>query len=113
MTRLAQQTCEACRADSPQATAEETAEYLKQTPGWAVIREDDINKLSKTYSFKDWGEAIAFTNQVGDLAEEYGHHPAVLTEWGRVTVKWWTHKIRGLHKNDFIMAAKSEELVGA
>jgi 4a-hydroxytetrahydrobiopterin dehydratase len=110
MTRLAQQTCEACRADSPQVTDEETSEYLKQTPGWVVVREDGINKLSKTYSFKDWNQAIAFTNQLGNLAEEHGHHPAITTEWGRVTVKWWTHKIRGLHKNDFIMAAKSEEL---
>jgi len=110
MSRLAQQPCEACRADSPQATPEETSEYLKQAPGWQVSNDDGINKLTKTYFFKDWNEALAFTNQVGALAEQEGHHPAILTEWGRVTVHWWTHKIRGLHKNDFIMAAKCEEL---
>ena len=110
MNKLAQQACEACRADSPQLTADEAADYLKRTPGWEITREHDINKLSKTYFFKNWKEAIEFTNQVGDLAEEQGHHPAILTEWGRVTVQWWTHKIGGLHRNDFIMAARSEEL---
>lgn len=110
MSRLAQQKCEACRKDSPTATPAEVAEYLTQTPGWQVTREDNLDKLSKTYFFKDWNEAITFTNQIGELAEAEGHHPAILTEWGRVTVKWWTHKIGGLHKNDFVMAAKSEEL---
>ena len=104
MSKLAQQHCEACRADSPQATADEANEYLKQAPGWEIV------KLRKTYFFKDWNEALAFTNEVGSLAEQEGHHPAILTEWGRVTVNWWTHKIRGLHKNDFVMAAKCEEL---
>jgi 4a-hydroxytetrahydrobiopterin dehydratase len=113
MITLAQQKCEACRADSPQVSPEETTDYLGQTPGWQVIREDNINKLSKTYSFKNWNEALAFTNQVGALAEEHGHHPAILTEWGRVNVKWWTHKIGGLHKNDFIMAAKCEAVARA
>jgi 4a-hydroxytetrahydrobiopterin dehydratase len=113
MTRLAQQTCEACRADSPPVSPEEAADYLKQTPGWEIRRDHDINKLSKTYYFKNWNEAIEFTNKVGRLAEEHGHHPAILTEWGRVTVQWWTHKIGGLHKNDFIMAARNEELARA
>ena len=110
MSKLAQQKCVACRKDSPTATPAEVAEYLTQTPGWQVTHEDNLDKLSKTYFFKDWNEAIAFTNQIGELAEAEGHHPAILTEWGRVTVKWWTHKIGGLHKNDFVMAAKSEEL---
>ncbi len=110
MSKLAQQQCEACRADSPQAAAEEVNEYLKQAPGWQVIKDDDVSKLTKTYFFKDWSEALAFTNEVGGLAEQEGHHPAIVTEWGRVTVNWWTHKIRGLHKNDFIMAAKCEDL---
>lgn len=110
MTRLASQKCEACRADSPRATPGEIAEYMTQTPGWQIIRDNGIDKLSKAFGFKNWSEALAFTNRVGALAEEHGHHPAVLTEWGRVTVTWWTHKITGLHKNDFIMAARCEEL---
>lgn len=59
------------------------------------------------FKFKDFAEALAFTNKVGQIAEEEGHHPSILTEWGGVTVTWWTHKIKGLHRNDFIMAAKN------
>jgi 4a-hydroxytetrahydrobiopterin dehydratase len=110
MTSLAGMKCEACRAGSPQVTPEEIIEYSEQTPGWQIISDDNIAKLTKTFAFKNWQEAIAFANRVGDLAEEQGHHPALLVEWGKVGVTWWTHKIKGLHKNDFIMAAKSEEL---
>lgn len=109
-TKLAAQKCEACRADSPRVTHDEVIEYMKDMPGWQIIEEDDLQKLSKAYVFKNWLEALEFTNKVGALAEEHGHHPAILTEWGRVTVRWWTHKIKGLHKNDFIMAAKCEVL---
>ena len=63
-------------------------------------------------TFPVFASALAFTNQVGALAEAEGHHPAILTEWGRVTVSWWTHAIRGLHRNDFIMAAKTDALLG-
>ena len=101
--------CEACKAGAPHVTEQEAREYAAQTPGWQVIN-DGIDKLAKTYSFKNWAEAIAFANRVGDLAEEQGHHPAVLVEWGKVGVTWWTHKIKGLHKNDYIMAAKTEQL---
>ena len=111
MSELAHAKCEACRADSPHVTHEEVVEYLKQAPGWQVTKEDDVNRLIKTYFFKDWSQCMAFTNQVAELAEEHGHHPSITTEWGRVTVRWWTHKLKGLHKNDFIMAAKCEELV--
>ena len=62
------------------------------------------------FKFKNFVQALEFTNQVGRLAEEECHHPALLTEWGRVTVTWWTHKIKGLHRNDFVMAAKTDEL---
>ena len=67
-----------------------------------------VRRLERVFAFKDFAQALAFTNQVGELAEAEGHHPAILTEWGRVTVTWWTHKINGLHRNDFIMAAKTE-----
>ncbi|MEP0825876.1 MAG: 4a-hydroxytetrahydrobiopterin dehydratase, partial [Nitrososphaera sp.] len=65
----------------------------------------------KSFAFKDFAEALAFTNRVGAIAEQEGHHPDILTEWGKVTVSWWTHKIKGLHKNDFIMAAKTDALL--
>jgi 4a-hydroxytetrahydrobiopterin dehydratase len=113
MTKLAQANCEACRTDSPHVTHDEVVEYLKETPGWQVAKEADINKLVKTYFFKDWKESQAFADRVGNLADTEGHHPAITIEWGRVTIRWWTHKIAGLHKNDFIMAAKCETLVNA
>ena len=70
----------------------------------------DSKRLRRVFSFDDFAQALEFTNRVGALAEEEGHHPALLTEWGRTTVTWWTHKIRGLHRNDFVMAAKTAVL---
>ncbi len=69
---------------------------------------DGIKRLERAFRFKNFAEAVAFTNRVAKTAEEEGHHPAILTEWGKVIVTWWTHKIRGLHQNDFIVAAKTE-----
>ena len=76
-------------------------------------RVDGIKRLEKTYKFKDFASALEWTNKVGDLAEKEDHHPALLTEWGKVTVTLWTHKIGGLHRNDFIMASKTDALHGA
>jgi 4a-hydroxytetrahydrobiopterin dehydratase len=109
MTELSARRCEACRADSPPATQAERAEYGAEIPDWTVVERDGIPRLERTFSFDDFKGALAFTNVVGALAEEEGHHPAILTEWGRVTVTFWTHKIRDLHVNDFVMAAKTDE----
>jgi 4a-hydroxytetrahydrobiopterin dehydratase len=76
-----------------------------------TVEKDGIKRLERSFLFDDFAQALAFTNKVGQIAEEEGHHPDILTEWGRVTVSWWTHKIGGLHKNDFIMAAKTDNLV--
>ncbi len=103
-------TCEACRADAPRVTDQESTELRSQIPQWKMVRRDGIDRLERSFTFRDFTAALAFTNQVGELAESQGHHPAILTEWGKVTVTWWTHKIRGLHRNDFIMAAKTDEL---
>ena len=73
---------------------------------------DGIPTLERVFGFGDFAAAMEFTNRVGEIAEEQGHHPALLTEWGRVTVRWWTHKIRNLHVNDFVMAAKTDEVCG-
>ena len=113
MAQLAQTKCEACRADSPHVTHDEVKEFLKETPGWQITKEEDINRLVKTYFFKDWKESQAFANRVGDMADAEGHHPSITIEWGRVTIRWWTHKIAGLHKNDFIMAAKTDTVEGS
>jgi 4a-hydroxytetrahydrobiopterin dehydratase len=110
MTELARGKCEPCRRGAPTVTAEEMAELKPQVPEWNVVERDGIPRLERVFEFPDFARALAFTNRVGDVAEEEGHHPALLTEWGRVTVSWWTHKIRGLHRNDFIMAARTDEV---
>jgi 4a-hydroxytetrahydrobiopterin dehydratase len=86
------------------------AELHPQVPDWQIVERDQIKRLERAFKFKNFVEALQFTNRVGELAEEEGHHPALMTEWGRVTVTWWTHKIKGLHRNDFIMAAKTDGL---
>jgi len=111
MVSLVDKTCEACRAGAPLATRQEIAEYMSQLAGWQILDVAGVNHLQKVYSFKNFAQAIKFTNQVGAIAEEENHHPAILTEWGKVTVTWWTHKIAGLHANDFIMAAKTDDLL--
>lgn len=110
MSQLAQQKCVACRADSPQVTEEEIAQLQPQVPEWQILEQDGIKRLERSFRFRNFAQALAFTDQVGAIAEEEGHHPRLLTEWGRVTVTWWTHKIRGLHNNDFVMAAKTDDL---
>ena len=108
MTQLANSNCEACRAGAPRVSDEELPELLREIPDWTPVVIDNVMRLERSYSFPNFVAAIAFTNQVGELAEAEDHHPALLTEWGKVTVTWWTHKIKGLHRNDFIMAAKTD-----
>jgi 4a-hydroxytetrahydrobiopterin dehydratase len=112
MGELTEMKCTACRGGEPTLTDEEIAELRPQVPEWRAVERDGVKRLERTFGFRNFAEALAFTNKVGERAEVEGHHPALLTEWGRVTVTWWTHKIGGLHQNDFIMAAKTDELYG-
>ncbi len=111
MKTLNTQSCTACRTDAPRVPPAEIAELSKQIPDWTLIEVDGEKRLERVFTFKNFAAALTFTNRVGELAEKYNHHPALLTEWGKVTVTWWTHKIHGLHMNDFIMAAKTDSLV--
>ena len=113
MDRLADEKCTACRRDSPRVTDSELEELSRQVPEWAVVERESIQRLERVFPFRNFMEALDFTNRVGALAEAEGHHPAILTEWGRVTVTLWTHKIRALHRNDFLMAAKIDSLSAA
>lgn len=112
MTELTRKTCEPCRAGAPPASEAEISAWRPQIPDWEIVERDGIPRLERVYSFPDFVRALSFTNRVGALAEEQGHHPALLTEWGRVTVSWWTHKIRNLHVNDFVMAARTDAAFG-
>jgi len=111
MGDLADQRCEACRAGAPLLTTEEISGYHPSIPDWEVIQVDGVQRLTRLFSFSDFVEALDFTNKVAKIAEEEGHHPSLLTEYGSVTVTWWSHEIRGLHVNDFIMAARTDRLL--
>lgn len=110
---LAQMACEVCRVGAPTATDEEIASYRPEIPEWEIVEQEGIKRLRRSFKFGNFVQALEFTNRVGEIAEAEGHHPALITEWGRVTVTWWTHKIKGLHRNDFIMAARTDELYSA
>jgi len=111
MSELSQESCEACRADAPQVSDTELKELLGNIPDWNIEVRDGVMQLEKVFTFANFVKALAFTNQVGEIAETKGHHPSLLTEWGKVTVTWWSHKIKGLHRNDFIMAARTDEIL--
>lgn len=111
MIDLPQMHCETCRVGSPQASQQQIDEFLPQLPGWKIVEIDGVKQLRCTFEFANFKQALAFTNKVGELAEQQGHHPTITTEWGKVTVSWWTHKIHGLHVNDFVMAAKTDFLL--
>src|SRR3990172_13045248 len=100
--QLNQLKCVACRGGEPTVTEAEIVEYQPQIPDWMLVERDGILRLERTIKFKNFAQALEFTNRVGAIAEEEDHHPMIITEYGRATVTWWTHKIGGLHKNDFI-----------
>ena len=110
MATLTQERCVACRRDSPRVTDEEVAELHPQVAEWELTNTDGIPRLQRTFRFGNFGGALDFATQLGKSADAEGHHPRLTVEWGRVGVDWWTHKIRGLHRNDFIMAAKTDAM---
>ena len=110
MDNLSSLKCVACRGGEPTLTDSEIAEFHPQVSEWQVKEINGINRLERVFTFKNFVEALAFTNKVGAIAEEQDHHPMLVTEYGRVTVNWWTHVVKGLHKNDFVMAAKTDQL---
>ena len=113
MERLADQVCQACSPSATKLDEQEIIELLPQVNLWSLKKIDEIPRLERVYRFKNFADALSFTNKVGQIAEEAGHHPALLTEWGRVTVSWWSHEIGGLHKTDFILAARSDDVFDA
>ena len=113
MAELTQATCTPCKIGAPTLTDAEIAHYRKQTPEWHVTEVEGIKRIERMYEFKDFRQAMDFTAQVGELAEREQHHPDIHLAWGKVRVETWTHKIKGLHENDFILAAKTDEIYAA
>ncbi len=111
MSGLSMEKCEACRGDAPRATATEIEQYMRDiSPDWKLVEDGGVQKLRRVFKFKNFVQALAFADRVGESAENAGHHPDLLVQWGRTTVTWYSHKLGGLHRNDFIMAARSDSL---
>ncbi len=108
MSELHELKCEACQAGAPMVTEREMIELSQNIPEWDVFDREGIKQLERTYKFKNFKHAWAFADKVAELAEEEFHHPAITLEWGKVTVCWWSHSVKGLHRNDFICAAKTD-----
>jgi len=108
MTNLSNKKCTPCRGGIPPLEEKEINQHLAKLNGWQVV---DLHHLLKIFLFSDFKSALAFVNQVGEIAEEENHHPDMILSWGKVVVSIWTHKIDGLHENDFILAAKIDELL--
>ena len=105
---LADQPCEACTSDDEPLTEAEYAPYLDEiSEAWTVV---DGHHLEGTYAFEDFRDALEFTYEVGELAEEEWHHPDIHLQWGEVRIEMWTHKIDGLHKTDFVMGARMDRM---
>lgn len=105
---LKESKCEACTIDAPLVSDSEAKVLLLELDGWVIENDSGINQLIKTYKFSNYEESLDFSNKVADLAESEDHHPKIVLEYGSVEVSWWSHKIKGLHKNDFICAAKTD-----
>jgi len=110
MAGLTQESCVPCRGGVPTLTDSEIGGLLPQVPGWKVAEVGGVQRIQREFSFPDFRTAMDFSVQVGELAEREGHHPDIHLSWGRVMVETWTHKIQGLHQNDFILAAKINEV---
>jgi len=110
MDDLAERDCQPCKNGDSPLSKPEINQLLAGLTGWKIVERESIPRLEKNFQFPDFKGALAFTNQVGRLAEEVDHHPAILLSWGRAAVSWWTFVVAGLHQNDFILAARTDKL---
>jgi 4a-hydroxytetrahydrobiopterin dehydratase len=110
MERLTQSSCVPCRGGVPPLDDGTIARLSAQVPQWRVVEVDGVRRLERMFTFTNFRHALDFTVALGELAEREQHHPDIHLAWGRVRVETWTHKIRGLHANDFILAAKTDAL---
>lgn len=108
MSDLSNTVFEKLQKDTPALTEQQAARLLQQIPDWEIKTRDGVRQLQRGYSFKNFVDAMAFANRITELAEQENHHPSIQVEWGKATVTWWTHTIKGLHQNDFVMAARSD-----
>ena len=110
MNKNEEQICEACKPDSKKLSLDAIRKFLSNNSGWKLSSDVEFNQIIKQYAFKDFAEAQDFALKVGELAELVGHHPSILLEYGLVTIRWWTHKIQGMHQQDLILASRTDEI---
>ena len=101
-------TCEACNADAPKASEGSLSNFLTKYSDWSMSNDVEFPQITRVYKFSKYTLGLEFVNLVAELSDAEGHHPDIILEYGKVTVKWWSHKIQNLHENDFIMAAKCD-----
>ncbi len=108
---LADQSCTSCSSKTPPLDDSQCQLLLTQLTGWEIAEQQGIKQLKRAIKAKDFQQALELANSIGALAETENHHPQLSVEWGCLTVIWWTHSISGLHNNDFILAAKTDQLI--
>ena len=112
MSQLHEKVCIACMPNAEPASLDEIEEFIS-TSDWQFIENDDVPQIFRNYKFDNFEQALAFTNMVAEIAEKEGHHPKIITEWGSVSVFWWSHKIKNIHFNDIILAARCDKKYAA
>ena len=110
MNQLSEQNLQPLNDATEKLSQVELIKLQEQLPDWQLISYEGIDKLQRIFTFDNFSDALDFTQRVGKMADYVDHHPAILTEWGSTTVTWWTHSLRGLQHNDFIMAARTDSL---
>lgn len=108
MSRFADEKIQLSKKGDPVLSSGDTEQLLPRIPEWSIVNDNGVSKLSRTYRSKDYPFLVALAAKFGEMAEQANHHPVLLLEWGKLTVTWWTHVIGGLHRNDFIMAARCD-----
>lgn len=111
-TALAQRTCVPCQTGASDLGPSDIVKLHQEVPEWNLVEEEDVKKLKREFTFSNWNSAWEAAEKISNLAKEQDHHPVLTVDWGKVTVIWWTHKVGGLHSNDFVMAAKTSEILG-
>ena len=111
MTKLNQMECEACDGSEKRLSPHEIQTLMQEVLEWSLIEDSGTQKLRREFNTKNYKKSISFVNAIAELAESVNHHPLLIVEYSSVTVEWWSHNINGLHKNDFIMAAKTNDLI--
>jgi len=109
--KITEEKCIPCRRGAPLLTQEEIDILLPEVDEWIITTENSIKRLKKGFITSDFSKTMHLANKIFELAENEGHHPKIVVEWGRLEIEWWTHKIKGLHRNDFIMAAKTDQII--